>query len=257
VDKNPKTGEYKEHNRTREMLLNAQFYCQPPRFFDDPHDAQQGAKMTGSPRDFDKFFSHVGDVFKLMGNRGLSSVTRIDELNDSEALAVRQFAKRKHQRRNNRVLSLSGDPTSQLMWSFYADEHRGICLCFDSEHPFFAKAQPMHYVTSPADIEAPTDSIPENDPLLYCKGRAWEWQHEWRLVWAGEEPRVISFPKDALKFVILGECFPHVRFSELAETLEKGGYNLKLIQMERLPDSFNYRFVPLWVTEEPIGRHSE
>src|SRR6266404_2820404 len=57
-DRDPNTGEYQEHHRSREMLLNAQFYSQPPRFFDDPHDAQQGAKATGSPRDMDKFIIH-------------------------------------------------------------------------------------------------------------------------------------------------------------------------------------------------------
>lgn len=256
VERDPRTGECKEHHRSREMLLNAQFYCQPPRFFDDPHDAQQAAKATGSPRDIDKFVMHtIGrEVIELMHRRGLTSLTQLSNLKEPGDLAIMQRAARKHERRRTRVLSLSGDPTSELMWSFYADEHRGICLGFDAEHPFFVKARPIRYVSNPAEIEPPTDSLPENDPLLYCKGEAWEWQHEWRLVWAGEEPRLVAFPPEALKFVILGEGFPHALFGELAEALEKGGYKPGLRHMERVPDSFDYQFVPGWTTKEPVRR---
>ena len=131
------------------------------------------------------------------------------------------------------------------MWSFYADNHRGICLCFDPQHPFFAKARRVNYVDDPNKIPEPTDDIAANDPLLYTKGDSWKWQHEWRIVLPGENPRCISFPRESLKAVVLGEWFQQAGFDDLIQTLVNGRYQTAICQMERLPGSFDYQIVPL------------
>jgi Protein of unknown function (DUF2971) len=38
------------------------------------------------------------------------------------------------------IYCLTPDPTSILMWSHYADHHRGICLEFDVANALFLKA---------------------------------------------------------------------------------------------------------------------
>jgi hypothetical protein len=55
AEKDSKTDMCVEHHRTKEMLAAAQVYCQPPRYFDDPRDALQCARATGSHRDIDRF----------------------------------------------------------------------------------------------------------------------------------------------------------------------------------------------------------
>ncbi|MAQ98969.1 MAG: hypothetical protein CMI00_00335 [Oceanospirillaceae bacterium] len=37
------------------------------------------------------------------------------------------------------IVSFSETKDNLLMWSHYADQHKGIVLCFDTSHPFFAK----------------------------------------------------------------------------------------------------------------------
>ena len=257
VERDHKTGALVERHRTKDLLQKAEFFCQPPRFFDDPHDGLQGARATGSVRDLDRFIMHnIGaDVLNVMRKHGLGGITQHGEVKDPADAQIIKRSERKHSRRQTRVLSLSGDPKNELMWSFYADSHQGVCLCFDSAHAFFAKARSVTYVNSPSEIEEPVNDVPTEDPLLYAKGQVWSWQKEWRLVWPGEEPKLVAFPRETLKVVILGEWFPHARFNELAETLELGGYQVELLQMERLPDSFDYQFVPLWIERKP-GRHS-
>jgi hypothetical protein len=246
AEKDAKTGTYVEHHRTKAMLSAAEFYCQPPRFFDDPHDSLQGARATGSHRDIDRFLMHNLDgVPEIMRKHKLSSITQLSQIKDEVDQVVMRRLARKHSRRETRVLSLSGQPGEELMWSFYGENHRGICLCFDPEHPFFARARPVEYVDDPDKTAEPTDDIPSNDPLLYTKGTVWAWQDEWRIVWPGEGPRCISFPRESLKAVVLGEWFQQAGFDDLIQTLVQGGYQAAICQMERLPGSFDYQIVPL------------
>jgi hypothetical protein len=227
------------------MLASGQFYCQPPRFFDDPNDSLQGARATGSHRDFDRFVMHnLEGLPALMHKHKLSSMTKITQITDPDDQVVLAWAARKHSRRETRVLSLSGAPMEELMWSFYGDNHRGVCLCFNPNHPFFANARRVEYVDDPNKIADPTDDDPTTDPLLNTKGDSWHWQHEWRMVWQGEEPRCIGFPRESLKVVVIGEWFPEPALKGLIETLGRGGYRADVCQMERLPSSFNYQIVP-------------
>lgn len=246
AEKNSKTGTYVEHHRTKDMLTTARFYCQPPRLFDDPHDSLQGARATGSHRDIDRFIMHNLDgVPELMRKHGISNITKLDKITDTADRAKLKRLQRNNSRRETRVLSLSGQPGEKLMWSFYGDNHRGVCLCFDPHHPFFTAARRVEYVDDPKKIVEPTDDVPTHDPLLYTKGDSWTWQHEWRIVWPGEEPRSIPFPRESLKAVVLGEWFQQPGFDDLIQTLVQGGYQVAICQMERLSGSFEYQIVPL------------
>ena len=246
VERNRQTGVYFERNRTKELLQNAEFFCQPPRFFDDPHDGLQGARPTGGPRDIDRFiFNNLQGVPEIMRKHGLSSLTQLASVKDAEDVAALARLARKNSRRKTRVLSLSADHGNELMWSFYADNHKGICLCFDSAHPFFANAQPVDYVDAPSRIPECRDDHLASDPLLFCKGRAWEWQKEWRIVWADEEPKLVPFPRDSLKAVIVGDWFLQPWLDDLIQTLIKGGYRVPIYQMECQPDSFAFQTIPL------------
>jgi hypothetical protein len=246
VEKNATTGTYVEHHRTKEMLLNAEFYCQPPRFFDDPHDGVQGARPTGSHRDIDRFLMlNLWGVPDMMRKHGISSITQLKQITDPDDRAQMARLERKHRRREVRVLSLSSVPGCEVMWAGYGDSHRGVCLCFDADHPFFAQARAVRYVDDPKEIVDPADDNPVNDPLLYAKSTAWAWQREWRLVWPGENPTLVEFPREALMAVVLGEWFQQGGLDELIETLKGGGYRVQLLQMERLPESFDYQVVPV------------
>ena len=216
AEKDSKTGTYIERHRTKDMLATGQFYCQPPRFFDDPHDGLQGARATGSHRDIDRFLMHNLDgVPEIMRKHKLSSITQLSQVKDAEDQKALGRLARKHSRRETRVLSLSAEPGNELMWSFYGDNHRGICLCFDSQHAYFNNARSVQYVDDPNKIAEPTDDIPVNDPLLYTKAESWAWQ------------------------------FQQAGFDDLIKTLVQGGYQAAIFQMERLPRSFDYQAVPL------------
>jgi len=64
-----------------------------------------------------------------------------------------------------------------------------------------------------------------------------------RIVWAGEEPKLITFPRESLGVVVLGRVgFRRRGYNELVETLKMGGYRAQIVaRWSVLPDSFDYQ----------------
>lgn len=237
-----------EKNYTQEILEGGAFYCSAPREFDDPHDSQLGAHATGSHRDIDRWLLHdMEGVPNLLRKYKLSSITELSSqvVTDPEDQKILTAATRRRARHHTHVLCLSGDCKNELMWAFYANNHRGICLCFDTSHKFFSDAKPVLYTHSPADVAHMVGSESPIDHLAFCKSLAWQFQKEWRLVFPGDEPKKVQFPKESLTAVILGYRFPEPLFDGLKQILIKSGYRAEIFQVERIPNTYELGLINL------------
>jgi len=111
------------------------------------------------------------------------------------------------------VFSLTEHKDDILMWSHYADEHRGICIEFrpvEEEHDkFYYQA---HEVVYPEDNSPPRLNFYDyrNDPgewALKCfstKALHWKYEGEWRLFDVRNGPGKKSIPTGLISSVILG-----------------------------------------------------
>lgn len=232
-------GTITERNYTKESLETGTFHFSSPRDFDDLHDSLLGPHATGSPLDIDRFILHHNDLFALMRERGLGSITQLDTLKDEAAQRVFAPLAGHEARRHSRVLCFAEEMNNELMWATYANYHRGICLGFDTSDPFFAAIQPIQYVAAPlADAVPATEPVTQVDPWSLRKSKAWEFQKEWRLVLPDDEPKRVGFPNQALKVVVLGYRFTERDFTELKEVLIRGGYRVQIFRIERVPGTF-------------------
>ncbi len=80
------------------------------------------------------------------------------------------------------VTCFTENPTDILMWSHYADHHRGICLCFDlDDEAFRAKLSPViyseDYPTPDLSSGWQSDGIAN---ILITKSRHWAYEKEFR-----------------------------------------------------------------------------
>ena len=88
------------------------------------------------------------------------------------------------------VLSLAGRWSCPLMWSHYADQHRGICIEYDLTDHYFERLRPITYG---ADRALPTSTLlswlRENsaegeervrETYFYAKAGQWRYEKEWR-----------------------------------------------------------------------------
>ena len=109
-----------------------------------------------------------------------------------------------------RILSLSEDVHSPLMWAHYADEQRGCCLMFESNKTF-RNARQIEYTDQVqvfSEGETPEFDFPTlARESLFIKMKDWAYEKEWRYIEEAERG-FIRFKKKELAAVIVGYKMP-------------------------------------------------
>lgn len=115
--------------------------------------------------------------------------------------------------KNYGVFSLSEPNDNILMWTHYADEHRGICLEFTRSETN-TLGNPEHCVPVCYSNEVPTfmplelQEKPAVSKVLTTKGLYWEYEAEWRVI-SHQSNVALPFPGD-LTGVIFGFAMPQI-----------------------------------------------
>lgn len=105
------------------------------------------------------------------------------------------------------VYSLTAASTNILMWSHYADSHKGICIRLETD--LLAAAYPFIVPVDYAD-ERPQVNVGEEmeDVLLtktlLTKSLLWKYEAEWRIVGYGERKGPRRLPKGSISGMIMG-----------------------------------------------------
>lgn len=107
-----------------------------------------------------------------------------------------------------RVLSLSKDIHSPLMWAHYANDYTGICIIFYAGKTF-ERAKQVHYTNraiffDEGDFEELDDVAYES---LFEKMKDWRYEKEWRLV-EKAEPGLLYYNEDELVGIVVGHRMP-------------------------------------------------
>jgi hypothetical protein len=103
------------------------------------------------------------------------------------------------------ICSLTRVPDDILMWSHYANAHRGFCLVFDERDPFFARAFEVAYSDTYPVINPVLDDYEVRlNKALLTKSLHWSYEHEWRIIEHESGPGIKRFPPHSLCGVIFG-----------------------------------------------------
>jgi len=98
-----------------------------------------------------------------------------------------------------RVCCFSKNDKSILMWSHYANEHRGICLCFQFGKGWISNnIRKVEYVDEIYPLEAFDKNIESKvRKSLYKKFSVWEYEQEYRILLNVNEfgKRVVKYEK--------------------------------------------------------------
>src|SRR6185437_10691555 len=83
--------------------------------------------------------------------------------------------------RDQRLYCLTPDPCSTLMWSHYANDHRGICLAFDTGNPLFSEALEVTYRSEyPRWVPHELEQIAFE--MFLTKAHDWGYEKEFRII---------------------------------------------------------------------------
>lgn len=147
------------------------------------------------------------------------------------------------------ILCLSKKPDDILMWSHYADGHRGIVLEFNKpalEKNFYCDK--VDYDNNIITLKDHNEKSSELHKLILLKkSEHWKDEEEWRLIVDPSSRtdipncRIFKFPKEALTGVILGyNMIPEDEYF-VREWLKESNHPAKVYKAERNIDAYSIK----------------
>ncbi len=145
------------------------------------------------------------------------------------------------------IYCLTPFPANTLMWSHYADNHRGICIEFGKDNDLISKARPIHYF---AEYPALTAKGLRARPLqvVLNKSNEWGYELEWRLIGSRTVPgptymdcQFVRLPDGAITAVIVGCENPF--FDEVAAIVAEHAPSVVVRRAVRDPKSYKLDIV--------------
>lgn len=231
------------------IFLNNELYFPSPAFFNDPFDCKITLSMEANSQVWKKYFSRL---YKE-GAPQLTRTQRRLEVKDALKQKKHKFFENKFDYFENivkpiGVYCLSEDPGQILMWSHYADSHKGIVIGFNATRncPFFGRALPVNYSECYPDLNFHRGS-PEDHalPILTTKSHHWGYEKEWRIIEHDNGHGVYKFPPYTIASVILG-CEISNENTKLVESwAEKCEHRLKLYKATKKPQEFGLDIVEI------------
>ncbi len=193
-----------EGDRVRETFENSTVYFPSPSQFNDPFDCKIALSLHGTQEEWKKFFLKKFKIYK-------PNLSPSDRLIEANRLARRGSYKNLDPMISTRaaksagVFCLSAVNDDILMWSHYANAHRGICIGFRAGpyDGFFHRSQQVKYLLTYPSTRIFDSEEQRIETALLAKSEHWGYEKEYR-IFEHRGPGTYSFPQDLLVEVILG-----------------------------------------------------
>jgi len=190
-------------NTLRQLDL-AEVYYADPTGFNDPLDCDPTIQVDTDLSSLERLLYRMLEkiqgkevALQEMGNHRYMSTEYGDYKTDPETaayytrrLAARVDALLKAELGKRGVLSLAAKWDCPLMWSHYGDEHRGLCIEYDTSDTAFKDIRPVSY-SAPRAVRvseliewkirgsaAARESIVQT--FFFSKAPQWRYEREWR-----------------------------------------------------------------------------
>lgn len=210
-----------------DALKNNRLYFSVPIYFNDPNDCYLYIAIDNVLCRIDSDLDHMDSYIKLSmwENPFISSAAKKIWQSQDKNKFIKEFKEyvisniqqiRENMRHNVKVICFSQCYDSNLMWSHYADSHRGFVIAYDKQSIVSAKRfdvddteldnktvlRPVTYTDSISDItdemelyfkhyihvKTRKETVDKNfmpqkqlRDLLFLKQKEWSYEEEWRL----------------------------------------------------------------------------
>lgn len=197
----------------RSSIVDAKFYCPSPAEFNDPFDFWPVLSVEGSDAELEQYYRRA-NAYRYSGEaleRAVAEAIRSPRHDFRRAPRAEEFKSefRLGLEQQNGILCFSELDDHMLMWSHYADAHRGICLKFAANTDALRSARAVNYrKTRPVVFACKPLSPRVVAHAFYTKSHEWSYEREWRLLSSAgpRAPRLSRIPDlgRALVGIILG-----------------------------------------------------
>jgi|APSaa5957512535_1039671.scaffolds.fasta_scaffold32328_1 hypothetical protein len=146
---------------TLESIRDNYLYFNEASMFNDPFDCMLNIYYDGGGKDFDSYFTRMG----------------LDNIPDKNQMkeALKNYgsrcslAFRNKTLVNQRILSLSSKNDEILLWSHYADEHKGICLEYETLEMYDDNKSIHGIYFDPLQVNYRNETLATNNLLFASK----------------------------------------------------------------------------------------
>lgn len=206
-------------------VLHHELYFAPAKTFNDPFDLRPVIALDATPeqhrerylatsRKFEPELSE--DERQAQADQAMAASMNPGEIEKTAALIQSLHAEALTN--SCGVFCVSAKRDDILMWSHYADFHRGICLEFDGTGPLMAHAHEVQY----SDDRPPLN--PYNDDAdtmmrkaLLTKSRHWSYECEWRLLAYARGPGIETYRPLNLTGIVIGAMASNATIDTIRE----------------------------------------
>jgi hypothetical protein len=148
------------------------------------------------------------------------------------------------------VYSLSTSLDHPLLWSHYADGHRGLCLEFQHMIDLFPEIQlqnafPVSYATTFPKLSESGTRGEHVQATLLTKAVYWEYEQEWRFIDPTGGPGLRRFCPRFLSSVIFGCLMKEEDKARVRGWIAESRATPKLFQAERKARDYALQIVPV------------
>lgn len=194
------------------IVLHNELHFAAAKTFNDPFDLRPVFSLIAPKVRQVKEFNRLSKKFEPDLNREQRRAQAKDVVKNSLNRKSIKMMEEVMQKEFARVIAedigvycVSAKRDDILMWSHYADYHKGICLEFNGAARLMAHAQKVQYSQKRAPIvEYYDDKETAMTKALLTKSLHWAYEEEWRLINFAKGPGAVEFSPENLTGIILG-----------------------------------------------------
>lgn len=235
---------------SKAILANAEVYFARPLELNDPFDCKPHNTMESTAAERKAFLAWV-----TKGREPeLSRAARRQKVSIMSAGMRSQIAQRgfesvaqdayENNLRDTGVLSLSADPSSNLMWSHYGDAHHGICIQFNFSALLPLCPMPVTYSDARPSYNVIRNVADLEELAFLRKSAEWSYEQEWRAIglwWSGS----YRLPGNAVTGVILGAAISTESREEVLDWVRESGRDIEIKQARFQSSTYQLTFDPV------------
>jgi hypothetical protein len=268
VSQKPPTILYKYRNfdaRSISMLANDQMYIANPLDFNDPFDCVAHEHMfeTYNPESLEmlaRLYSTIPEE-----NITRENTKKLFEAAQQHPEIKKIIIERKQANKDflmkNGILCLSACNNSILMWSHYANYHKGFCIGFKNniglpqhliKQVSYAKTINNDFVSFFLFSQTATKEEAHDNLLktfIFTKYIDWQYEQEWRMI--GEQGLAI-YPPDCIDHIIFGLKMPIEERNTIRYILKNK--NVTFFEAVKSKEPFSIEIRPINVTTSDYAK---
>ncbi|MDO9552493.1 DUF2971 domain-containing protein [Rhodonellum sp.] len=208
---------YRDYNNeyNKRTLFNFEIFLASASMFNDPYEGSIPFVYNSEDLTKEKLFQKRKLIAKKLHpswnemqiDEFCNKAQEEDLINDPEHIEKMRLLNIMEIDKTFGIFSLTPNHMNYLMWSHYANCHKGFCIGFDTKALYDqidGSIGPVKYQVNIPKMDLFGNSFEFYIKQLSTKSKIWEYEDEFRIVKANGSRKTIKYDKDILKKIVLG-----------------------------------------------------